>query len=52
MLIPLQFYVPLKYHGGEHILIQMRSQPNYHTCGAERIIQFPISWSHQLARFT
>ena len=49
MLIQLQCYVFMKYHGGEYVLIQIRSQPIYHTYGAERLIQFLISSSHQVA---
>lgn len=45
--IPRQFYVSMKYHGGEHALIQMRSQPKYHRF--EMLIQFLSSLSHQLA---
>jgi hypothetical protein len=48
--IPRQFYVSMKYHGGEHALIQMRSQPKYHRL--ERLIHFLSSSSHQLAWFT
>ena len=43
MLIQLQSYVFMKYLGGEYILIQIRSQPIYHTYGAEILIQFLIS---------